>query len=42
MKVFRTVYFIAKNNKPFDDHTDLVELQEMNVINLGQTLHSIF
>lgn len=31
---------IAKNNRPFDDHTDLVELQQLNGVNLGQTLHS--
>ncbi|XP_022176912.1 E3 SUMO-protein ligase KIAA1586-like [Myzus persicae] len=40
IKIFRTVYFIAKNNRPFDDHSDLVELQQMNGVLLGQTLHS--
>ncbi|KAF0746987.1 E3 SUMO-protein ligase KIAA1586-like, partial [Aphis craccivora] len=40
IKVFRTVYFIAKNNRPFDNHSYLVELQQMNGVLLGQTLHS--
>lgn len=40
IKIFRTVYFIAKNNRPFYDHSDLVELQQMNGVLLGQTLHS--
>lgn len=40
VKIFHTVYYISKNNRPFDDHTGLVELQEMNGICLGQILHS--
>lgn len=40
MKVFRMVYFITKNNRPFDDNTDFVELQQLNGVNLGQTLYS--
>ena len=27
-KVFRSVYYISKNNQPFLDHADLIELQE--------------
>lgn len=38
--IFRTAYFIAKYNRPFDDHSKLIELQKLNKINLGTTLHS--
>lgn len=37
---FRTIYYIAKNIRPFDDHTELIELQQYNGINLGTTLYS--
>jgi len=37
IKIFRTVYFNAKNNRTFDDHS---ELQQINWVLLGQTLHS--
>jgi hypothetical protein len=39
-KIFRTVYYIAKSNRPFSDHESLVELQAFNGIDLGITLHS--
>ena len=39
-KIFRTVYYIAKNNRPFLDHPDLVELQTLNGIDTGRMLHS--
>jgi hypothetical protein len=40
IKVFRTAYYIAKKNRPFSDHEDLVELQHINGVNLGSILHS--
>jgi len=39
-KVFRTVCYVAKENRPFVDHPSLVELQTMNGIKLGNMLHS--
>lgn len=30
----------AKNNRPFLDHPDLIELQELNGIKAGRMLHS--
>lgn len=39
-KVFRTAYYIAKNNRPFLDHAHLIELQEVNGIQAGRMLHS--
>lgn len=38
--IFRTAYFLAKCNRPFDDHFKLLELQELNGIKIGSTLHS--
>lgn len=38
--IFRTTYFIAKCNRPFDDHSKLIELQQLNGVKLGTTLHS--
>lgn len=40
--IFRTAYFIAKNNRPYDDHFKLLELQKLNGIGIGTTLHSRF
>ena len=40
MRIFRTAYSIAKNNRPFSDHPRLVELQQLNGIDLGLSLHS--
>ena len=40
MRIFRTAYYIAKNNRPFSDHTRLVDLQQLNEIDLGLSLHS--
>ena len=34
-KVFRSVYYIVKNNRPFLDHADLIELQELNGVDVG-------
>jgi hypothetical protein len=39
-KVFRTAYYIAKRDRPYSDHPDLVNLQELNGVNLGRILHS--
>lgn len=41
-KIFRTAYYLAKNNRPFTDHEDLVRLQQINGIDLGSILHSRF
>jgi hypothetical protein len=39
-KIFRTVYYISKSNRPFIDHEDLLKLQQLNGINVGTILHS--
>jgi hypothetical protein len=33
--VFRTVYYLAKCNRPFSDHEQLVDLQQQNGVDLG-------
>uniref|UniRef100_H3ANW4 HAT C-terminal dimerisation domain-containing protein n=1 Tax=Latimeria chalumnae TaxID=7897 RepID=H3ANW4_LATCH len=38
--VFRTAYYLAKNNLPFSDHENLIELQELNGVNMGKIWHS--
>jgi len=38
--VFRTAYYLAKMNRPFTDHNNLIELQEKNGVNMGASLHS--
>ena len=38
--VFRTAYYIAKEDRPYSDHPTLIELQEMNGVNSGRVLHS--
>jgi len=40
IKVFRTAYYIAMQNRPFSDHDDLIKLQEINGVNLRKILHS--
>ncbi|XP_055497234.1 E3 SUMO-protein ligase KIAA1586-like [Leucoraja erinacea] len=40
--VFRTAYYLAKMNRPFSDHDDLIELQEKNGVTMGTSLHSRF
>jgi hypothetical protein len=37
-KVFRTSYFIAMQYRPFSDHDDLIKLQEIVCVNLGNRL----
>ncbi|KAI6656153.1 hypothetical protein LOD99_1486 [Oopsacas minuta] len=39
-KVIRTAYYIAKNDKPYSNHPDLIELQTLNGANLGMCLYS--
>ena len=39
-RVFRTAYYIAQNNRPYTDHSDLIELQELNDVKLDRVLHS--
>jgi hypothetical protein len=38
--IFRTAYYIAHNNRPFTDHTDLIDLQKLNGVKVGRVLHS--
>jgi len=40
--IFRTAYYIAKFNRPFNDHFNLLQLQQLNGIKIGTTLHSRF
>ena len=39
-KVFRTVYYVAANNRPYVDHPGLIDLQLLNGLKLGRMLHS--
>ena len=39
-KVFTTAYYLAKNDRPFTDHQELLELQEANGLSLGHGLKS--
>jgi hypothetical protein len=39
-RVFCTVYHIAKQNLPFVDHPELVNLQQLNGVDMGRVLHS--
>jgi len=39
-KVFRTVYYLAANNRPYVDHPGLIDLQSLNGVKLGRMLHS--
>jgi hypothetical protein len=38
--VFRTAYYLAKNNRPYSDHFNILELQKINGIDIGVGLHS--
>ncbi len=38
--IFRTAYYIAQNNRPFTDHSDLIDLQNLNGVKVGRVLHS--
>ncbi|XP_050064565.1 E3 SUMO-protein ligase KIAA1586-like [Aphis gossypii] len=35
--IFRTAYYIAKYNRPYDDHSKLIELQHLNGLNLDES-----
>ena len=37
--VFRTAYYLAKKNRPFSDHSNLIDLQSLNGVNVGWLLH---
>ena len=39
-RLFNTAYFLLKNNRPFSDYLDLIQLQSLNGIAFGKTLHS--
>lgn len=39
-KVFKTAYFIAKNQRPFVDMPKLVDLQVLNGVNMGRVLQT--
>lgn len=38
--VFRSAYYLAKNDRPYSDHFDLLELQRLNGVDIGVGLHS--
>uniref|UniRef100_A0A8C4Q8L3 Uncharacterized protein n=1 Tax=Eptatretus burgeri TaxID=7764 RepID=A0A8C4Q8L3_EPTBU len=38
--VFRTAYYLAKMNRPFTDHDNLIELQRKNGVSMDTSLHS--
>ena len=38
--VFRTAYYVAKNDRPFTNNPDLLDLQQLNGMNVGRVLHS--
>jgi len=39
-RVIRTGYYIAKSNRPFTDHPNLIELLAVNGAHMGRMLHS--
>jgi len=39
-RIFRTAYYVAKNNKPFTDFESLIDLQEGNSLDMGRMSHS--
>ena len=38
--VFRTAYYVAKNDKPYTDHPQLIDMQKANGVSVGRVLHS--
>lgn len=38
--VFKTAYYIAKNNGPYSNYPGLIDLQMINGVNVGRVLHS--
>ena len=41
-KIFRSAYFVAKKWRPFSDHLELLELQELNGAEILHCLRSCF
>lgn len=39
-KIFRTAYYIAKNQRPYTDLPKLVDLQSINDLQMGRVLQS--
>jgi len=39
-KAFRTAYYLARNDRPFDDYQGLLELQDFNGAQIGTGLRS--
>lgn len=39
-KVFRTAYYLCKNERPFTDHPSLIDLQQANGMDMGVLLQS--
>ncbi|KAL4131924.1 hypothetical protein QTP88_009156 [Uroleucon formosanum] len=39
-RLFRTVYCLAKNHRPFKQFEELVQLQQINGLDMGSSLHS--
>lgn len=39
-RVFRTAYYIAKQDRPYSDHSDLITLQQLNGLDMDRILHS--
>ena len=37
--MLRTAYYIAKSNRPYSDHPELIDLQKLNGVNAGTVLH---
>jgi len=42
LSIFRRAYYIAKNNIPYSDNFNLLELQKLNGIDIETTFHSRF
>ena len=38
--MLRTVYYLAKSDRPFSDHEHLIQLQTLHGADLGHILHS--
>ena len=38
--IFNTAYYIAKRNRLFSGHIDLIKLQQVNGVDMGRGLHS--
>ncbi|XP_050505351.1 E3 SUMO-protein ligase KIAA1586-like [Diabrotica virgifera virgifera] len=38
--IFRSAYYIAKNDRPYNDYFGLLELQKLNGVDIGVGLHS--